>query len=129
MRILLVDYSKQSQFFIKSMLEKRSDIQVVNTIFSAANAELYCLKNQIDLILMDVMMPVMDGISATMAIRAMDREDAKKIPIIAMTANAFAEDAKACIEAGMDQHIAKPFDMDKVAVILKSWVGKTHSEN
>lgn len=54
MRVLVVDDSKQSQFFIKSMLESRTDIQIVNTIFSAANTELYCLRNQVDLILMDV---------------------------------------------------------------------------
>ena len=62
-----------------------------------------------DAILMDVMMPVMDGIAATKAIRAMDRADAKTIPIIAMTANAFEEDAKRCLAAGMtaadDDHV------------------------
>ena len=67
-----------------------------------------------DVILMDVMMPVMDGYGATKAIRAMDRPDAKTIPIIAMTANAFAEDAQKCMEAGMNAHLAKPLEMDKV---------------
>ena len=67
-----------------------------------------------DAILMDVMMPVVDGLSATKAIRALDREDAKKIPIIAMTANAFDEDIKRCMEAGMNAHLSKPLEMDKV---------------
>ena len=67
-----------------------------------------------DAILMDVMMPVVDGISATKGIRALDREDAKKIPIIAMTANAFDEDIKCCIEAGMNAHLSKPLEMGKV---------------
>ena len=67
-----------------------------------------------DAILMDVMMPVVDGLSATKGIRALDREDAKKIPIIAMTANAFDEDIKRCMEAGMNAHLSKPLEMDKV---------------
>ena len=61
---------------------------------------------------MDMMMPNMDGVSATRAIRALARADAKTIPIIAMTANAFDEDAKACFEAGMNAHLAKPFQID-----------------
>ena len=56
-------------------------------------------------------MPVMDGLEATKAIRELEREDAKKIPIIAMTANAFEEDRKACLDAGMDEHIGKPIDI------------------
>ncbi len=59
---------------------------------------------------MDVMMPVIDGYQATRAIRALDRPDAAAIPIIAMTANAFAEDAQKSREAGMNEHITKPLD-------------------
>ena len=129
-KVLLVEDNKINQTIAKRML---NDFGAVVT--TANNGELgvqQFIENEpgtFDIILMDIMMPVMDGISATMAIRCLDRDDAKKIPIIAMTANAFAEDGKKCIEAGMDQHIAKPFEMDKVAAILKSWVGKTHSEN
>ena len=71
-----------------------------------------------DAILMDVMMPVMDGIAATKAIRAMERADAKTIPIIAMTANAFEEDKREAIAAGMNEHIAKPVQADKLLSIL-----------
>ena len=60
------------------------------------------------------MMPVMDGLEATKAIRMLEREDAKKIPIIAMTANAFEEDRKACLEAGMNEHIGKPIDIPRL---------------
>ena len=63
-----------------------------------------------DAILMDVQMPVMDGYAATRAIRAMERPDARAIPIVAMTANAFDEDRRAAMEAGMDAHVAKPID-------------------
>ena len=60
------------------------------------------------------MMPVMDGITATKEIRALARPDAKTIPILAMTANAFKEDEKKCLEAGMNAHLAKPIDIEKV---------------
>ena len=65
-------------------------------------------------ILMDIMMPEMNGYEATRAIRCLCRSDAKDIPIIAMTANAFHEDAEKCIAAGMNAHIAKPFEIEKV---------------
>ncbi len=67
-----------------------------------------------DAILMDIMMPVMDGLTATKEIRALARPDAKTIPILAMTANAFKEDEKKCLEAGMNAHLAKPIDIEKV---------------
>ena len=67
---------------------------------------------EFDAILMDVQMPVMNGHEAARAIRALEREDAKRIPIIAMTANAFAEDEKAALDSGMDAHVPKPLDME-----------------
>ena len=67
-----------------------------------------------DLILMDVQMPVMNGYEATKAIRACGHPQAKTIPIIAMTANAFAEDIKEALDAGMDQHVSKPVDMERL---------------
>ena len=75
---------------------------------------------EFDVILMDIMMPVMNGYEATKMIRSLDREDAKKIPIIAMTANAFTEDRIRAKEAGMDEHVAKPVDGElQVKVIHK----------
>ena len=67
-----------------------------------------------DVILMDIMMPVMDGLEAARIIRSMDREDAKQIPIIAMTANAFSEDRRQSKEAGMNEHLSKPVDGKKL---------------
>ncbi len=73
-----------------------------------------------DVILMDIMMPEMDGIEATKAIRALDKVDAKTIPIIAMTASTFSEDVLRCKRAGMNEHIGKPFDMaSAIAKIAK----------
>ena len=76
-----------------------------------------------DAILMDIMMPVMDGLAATRAIRALDRQDAGTIPIIAMTANACEEDAKKCLEAGMNAHLAKPLEMKKLIETLSGCCG------
>ena len=74
-----------------------------------------------DVILMDIMMPVMDGYAATKAIREYDRPDAKTIPIIAMTANAFAEDVLKCKSAGMNDHLAKPLVLDTVMKTLAKY--------
>lgn len=75
-----------------------------------------------DAILMDVQMPVMNGYEATREIRALDREDAASIPIIAMTANAFAEDVRDAREAGMNDHIAKPIEMGIIKRILRKFL-------
>lgn len=69
-------------------------------------------------VLMDIQMPEMNGYEATRAIRGMEREDAKKIPIVAMTANAFAEDVQAALNAGMNAHVAKPIDIDVLILTL-----------
>ena len=78
--------------------------------------------SEFDLILMDIMMPVMNGYEAAKMIRSMDREDAKTIPIIAMTANAFTEDRIKAKEAGMDEHISKPIDMKLLVKIIHELV-------
>ena len=77
---------------------------------------------EFDVILMDIMMPVMNGYEATKRIRSWDREDAKKIPIIAMTANAFTEDRIKAKEAGMDEHVAKPVDMELLIKVIHKLV-------
>ena len=71
-----------------------------------------------DAILMDVMMPNVDGLTATRIIRALDRADAETVPIIAMTANAFAEDARKCLDAGMNAHLSKPLNMPLVMATI-----------
>ena len=78
-----------------------------------------------DLIFMDIQMPVMNGYEAAAAIRQMDRPDADTIPIIAMTANAFAEDVIASRKAGMNEHVSKPLNMEQLMECMKSWIGKS----
>ncbi len=73
-----------------------------------------------DAVFMDVMMPVMDGYAATRAIRALPRKDAPRIIVLAVTANAYAEDVAAALDAGMDAHVAKPFNIDDIARTLLS---------
>ena len=77
---------------------------------------------EFDVILMDIMMPVMNGYEATKMIRSLDREDAKEIPIIAMTANAFTEDRIRAKEAGMDEHVAKPVDVELLIKVIHKLV-------
>ncbi len=76
-------------------------------------------EDEFDAILLDVQMPVMSGHEAVRAIRALEREDAKSIPIIAMTANAFAEDEKAALAAGMNAHVPKPLNMELLKKVLR----------
>lgn len=77
-----------------------------------------------DLILMDIMMPVLDGLEATKQIRTLNRPDAARIPIIALTANAFAEDSKKCRDAGMNAHLTKPINLEKMLRTICGLTGK-----
>ena len=77
---------------------------------------------EFDVILMDIMMPVMNGYEATKMIRSLDREDAKEVPIIAMTANAFTEDRIKAKAAGMDEHVAKPVDVELLIKVIHKLV-------
>ena len=84
--------------------------------------------NEFDVIIMDIMMPVMNGYEAAKLIRALDREDARVIPIIAMTANAFTEDRIRAKEAGMDEHISKPVDVKLLLKVIHKLVKKSKKE-
>ena len=84
-------------------------------------------QDEFDAILMDVQMPVMNGHEAARAIRALPRSDAGTIPIIAMTANAFAEDEKAALDAGMDAHVAKPLDVEMLKKVIRKCVRRKES--
>ena len=107
--ILLVDneIDVQNRYF----LQAEYDVLVAHD--GKEGLELF-RKKSIDLIITDIMMPNMNGYEATRAIRSLSREDARTIPIVAMSANAFTEDKVRCREAGMDGHLTKPIDSDKL---------------
>ena len=81
-----------------------------------------------DAVFMDMQMPRMDGCQASKAIRELERTDAKKVPIIALTANAFADDIFASQQAGMNMHLAKPLDIGQMMEALNQWLLKPGCE-
>ena len=80
------------------------------------------VSGRFDFIFMDIMMPVMDGLEAARQIRTLNRKDTKEIPIIAMTANAFEEDVQVALNAGMDDHVAKPIDMGILISVITKYI-------
>ena len=110
-RILVVDDEPDIRRICRILLET-GGYTVLEAATGAEAVEQVRQHPELDLILMDIMMPVMDGYQTTRAIRSLDRPDAKTIPILAMTANAFAEDRQKTYAAGMDEHLTKPLDTE-----------------
>src|SRR5699024_2150162 len=104
------------------IVDRASDGQEACTMFEATAAGFY------DVILMDVQMPVLDGYEATRHIRALDRDDASTVPIIAMSANAFLEDVNASLSSGMNAHLSKPIDMRRVLITIERLVRKRQED-
>ena len=122
--VMICDDIKEIRDNLKQMIDSQEDMKVVSMAETAEEAIRSAREKRPDVILMDVQMPVMNGYDATKTIRSLDREDAKEVPIIAMTANAFTEDRIRAKEAGMDEHIAKPVDaklLVKVIYKLVDW--------
>ena len=122
-RVLIVEDIDMNAEIVEDLLglediitERAENGQIAVNMVSASPDHYY------DAILMDIRMPVMDGIESARTIRALDRPDAKKIPIIALTANAYDEDKKRCIEAGMNAHMAKPTDANLLYASLKKYI-------
>ena len=120
MRILLAEDNDLNRDITRYMLERAGVEEVVCTRDGAEAVRLFreSAEDSIDAILMDVMMPVMDGCEAARAIRALDRSDAKTVPIIAVTARAFADDRAEVLEAGMNEHLPKPLDAEMLVSVL-----------
>ena len=117
MTVLIADDSKGSRDVVRYLIMKQ--INAVTKEAANGIAALEIIKTMhIDILITDIKMPVMDGLTATRAIRALERADAKTIPIIAMTANAFEEDARKCLDAGMNVHLAKPLCMEELVATL-----------
>lgn len=124
-RVLLVEDNELNQEIAQFMLE---DFGLQVTIANNGQEAVELFEREqpgtYQIIFMDVMMPIMNGYEAAKAIRGLDRPDAANIPIITMTANAFAEDVQAAMDAGMNEHIAKPLEADVIARVLADWLGE-----
>jgi signal transduction histidine kinase/ActR/RegA family two-component response regulator len=122
-RALLVDDNELNIEVAQEILEM-TGISVETAVNGQEAVDLITQKPEhyFDIVFMDIQMPVKNGYEATAAIRASGREDLKRIPIIAITADAFAEDIKKANQAGMNDHIAKPIDFAKLEIVLREWV-------
>lgn len=122
MKVLLVEDNLLNKEVAKTLLETQGvDVDAADNGQMALDMFMESSSFGYDAILMDVMMPVMDGITATRRIRSLGREDSGTIPIIAMTANAFDEDVKLAKEAGMNEHVSKPIDFYRLFGILRKY--------
>ena len=118
--VLLVEDNELNLEIAKILLEDEK--MVVTTAENgkeAVDIVSQSVPGRFDIIFMDIMMPVMDGLEAARQIRTLNRKDTKEIPIIAMTANAFQDDIRDCIDAGMNAHIAKPIESKKIEDTLQ----------
>lgn len=122
--VLLVEDNELNQEIAQYMLEELGvTVTLATNGQEAVDLFAESAPGDYQMILMDIMMPVMDGHEATRTIRKLDRPDASTIPIVAMTANAFAEDVQAAKDAGMNEHTAKPLEPEIVEGVLKRWIG------
>jgi CheY-like chemotaxis protein len=123
-RALLVDDVEINRIIAASMLEITGiEIDEADDGFAAIKKFKESPENSYDIIYMDVQMPSLNGYDATRAIRTLNRPDAKEVPIVALTANAFKDDIERALESGMNAHLAKPMEMDKVMEVTFRLIG------
>lgn len=121
--VLLAEDNGLNREIMRSLLnDEDMDVTEARNGKEAVDAYLNADSHTFDIILMDVMMPVMDGIEAARLIRSSSKEDAHNIPIFALTANAFMEDRKKCTDAGMNEHIAKPINKKELIQKMSSYM-------
>ena len=124
-RILLVEDNELNLEIARTILEMQK-CQVETALNGQEGVDRFCESSEgyYDLILMDIRMPVMDGLEAAKLIRASGRTDARTVPIVAMSANAFEEDVKKSLESGMNAHLAKPFQMEDLIRTMRRIIGR-----
>lgn len=122
-RILMAEDNALNREIATYMLEERGAlVTAAEDGQKAVDCFIAAAPGSFDAILMDIMMPVLDGLGAARAIRAIDRADAGTVPILAVSANAFADDIAASRAAGMNDHLSKPLDFDRVAAVIAQYV-------
>ena len=131
MRVLLAEDNELNQMIAEAILtEKGLDVEIAKDGVEAVEKMKTAPAGYYDLILMDIQMPKMDGYEAAKQIRAMDDKGKASIPIVAVTANAFEEDKKTALDAGMNGHLAKPYDIAAIMETLKTLLGsEVHKED
>lgn len=118
--VLVVDDQPMNLEITRTLLEKRHcQVETAANGKEGLEAFEHSEAGYFNLVLMDVRMPVMNGLEATRAIRALDRPDAKTVPIVALSANAYDEDRQASEDAGMNAHLAKPFNVDQLCRLVE----------
>ena len=118
-RILLAEDNEMNQQIAMAILEEVGfDVDVAVNGLEAVDMLRAATPGHYDVVLMDIQMPIMDGFEATRRIRALDEKDKATIPIIAVTANAFEEDRESVYDAGMNAHLAKPYEIPKMMATL-----------
>ena len=129
-KVLVCEDNKINVEIAEALLAKKG-ISVITAENGRIGADIFAKSEigEFDAILMDMRMPVMDGLEATKTIRAQNREDAKRVPIIAMTANAFDDDRKATADAGMNAHLSKPVEPHELYDILKMLISEYRKES
>ena len=123
-RVLLAEDNEMNQIIAEAILsEVGLEVDIANDGEIAVEKMKDAPAGYYDIILMDIQMPKMDGYTAARHIRALDEPEKAGIPIVAVTANAFEEDRKIAMEAGMDGHLAKPYDIHKMMETIKKLLG------
>jgi osomolarity two-component system sensor histidine kinase NIK1 len=120
MKVLLAEDVRANQQIVVRTLEKRGHL--VEVASNGVQAVEMASRTAYDVILMDVQMPEMDGFQATTAIRALDPQP--QVPIVALTAHAMVGDRQRCIEAGMDDYLAKPLDLVRLVQVVEGFASK-----
>ena len=122
-RILLVEDNDLNREIAQEIISMTgAEVETAENGKDAVEMMASANKGYYDLVFMDIQMPVMNGYEATSAIRTLNRQDGKSIPIVAMTANAFAEDILLAKNAGMNEHISKPLDMTRLRDVMRRWL-------